>query len=1446
MKMKNILSMLLAVVMVFACVSGLFGTVSVKAADDTDDGEEDLKPYEVAAAAALQNAYTSISEKVRRENTAGYTRLVATSADGSYEFHANVYTGEVYYKNTKTGQFLSTNPASLSSVATAQKPLALSQLSVKYMDLTGTTATMVSFTEAAQRGQVTIKQIRNGIRVEYTIGRTDTNYLLPGWITEDRFESLILTPICNYILQIISDEAYEDVDIEVLQNKYAEYVAEYEENPKLHAESYADQYALLSVGDEYGVDLTDSTYSKAANIAYFQYMRIRATYALQDPNDLADGSDAKIELLAKYKICSQVDKDTGKFYVIYTVDDTLPDKSKKLYESYIKTYCAETYTYDDKAYDTEETGYVSTDEAPAFFRMALEYSIADDGTLSVRLPANSIRYDSTNFTLLSVDVLPFFGAGNVNDEGYAFYPDGSGALLEFSDLRSQVSAGSLTNRVYGEDYVYYKISAKHQESIRMPVYGIVDTSKRTTQITELDYDRVTGEIIETKKDIVTSETTGFVAYLTEGEALASLTVAFGGSSAHNYTSIYPTYTPTPTDSYKLVDAISVSTDATEWTVASKKKYTDNFTIQIQMLSDTAKAAEAGITNYYEASWIGMAQAYRDFIWKGKNSFTSADVSDSLPLYIESFGTVKATDKILSIPVTVDKALTTFDDVITMYKELSAYKTDCEAKAAEYTQKAAAARNENNIILAEEYEKTAAEYAEKAAASSDMSNIKFKLTGFANGGMTATYPNKVKWMKSVGGARGFEKLLNYAANDTNGKLGIYPEFEFSYVANKKSFDGISLKADAARSVDNRYASQAVYDCVYQTFTTYFHVLMSPDAIAKHYAKFTKSYSKNKGVTGISASSLGSDLNSSFSEDNPQNREDSKSILSDVLADMKEEYGSVMISGGNAYTLKFADHIIDIPLDSSNYKYSSRTIPFIGMVLHGYVNYAGGATNEAGDSKYQLLRSIENGASLYYILSYANTTILKDDLLLNTYYSIRYDIWVDDLARQYHTLNSAIGSLQTYLIQNEISVIAERIPDSAELTRYRKLLTDNAVLALQTAITDARDNAYRDMRFQNTMKVLFENKDLIGNAQNLYAEKLAAAKLLYDAINDETLDSENGGTWKQLRDDVAAYQSAVDEAGDNATAEQLLRLEAAKLRLSYNIDLATQAYSAYNTDTANGVYNEELLIGAAEEIVTSSWGTLSDSEKALLKNMYDVYKAGGTWANQIGKTVTVSVDRNAVLNSVKAAYDAQTKYFTEAALLDFHTALAGAIDEAIASYYAEFVNAYIETLTYTSQNGQPVYETLTTYEYAALRDALVRFYVAKTEEATQANVEAFVKNFLNNANGNSEELTNVQKSIIRDTIAYLTGAGFAGDKVVDLTAIEVTPDIIFTEEDATDAEYVGTPYTVNDDSVVMVIYESADKTQRKGFILNYNVFDVTVRYNGTVYTISSYGFATVNLD
>ena len=160
-------------------------------------------------------------------------------------------------------------------------------------------------------------------------------------------------------------------------------------------------------------------------------------------------------------------------------------------------------------------------------------------------------------------------------------------------------------------------------------------------------------------------------------------------------------------------------------------------------------------------------------------------------------------------------------------------------------------------------------------------------------------------------------------------------------------------------------------------------------------------------------MGESLSSDFDEDEPYNREDSKVLTKKLLTLISEQNSKVMISGGNSFTLPYVTDIVNIPLDDSGYKYSAASIPFIGMVLHGYLDFSGDAINLAGDYRYQVLKTLENGASPYFTLAIENTSELKKynfSYELSGYYSIRYNIWLEDVVNTYRELNNALSDVK----------------------------------------------------------------------------------------------------------------------------------------------------------------------------------------------------------------------------------------------------------------------------------------------------------------------------------------------------------------------------------------------------------------------------------------------------
>lgn len=993
MKKSRIISAFLTLVMALGPM-----TVGVDAAweDKVDDNGDPIIDY-------LTKEYKTPEDKL--------ADMVLLREGFGYELWYEEFTGEVALRDTATGQVLFTNPYDLGtatvpgggSPSNSVKQSLLSQLQIKYLD-NDQEKTMDSYVEAALRGQIIQKNIKNGIRVEYAIGEEQTTRLVPRLIEKSRFETLILDNI--------TDEFWKG--------------------------------------------------------------KVNSFYEVKDPYDPTLTERQLTEMLSQFPITEEM--------AVRVCDPNITAKELRTVEDLIKQYCPN-YTYEELEYDHSLTNYTGDDAAPPRFRMALEYTLNETG-MDVRLPANGISFDETAYQFQTVAMLPYFGAGNNDSTGYTFIPDGSGALVRFEDIKGR--SYNIGNNIYGEDYAYHEIAGQHSEVMRWPVYGIVTNFNKEVTPDETEADTSGSDSTSSPSDTETEEGTGeettgteeetttepqgvfydngFLAVITEGDSLARLMDTHGGNT-HPYNAVYAQFTPRPSDKYNLADSISVSGNAT-WTVTSKRKYTGSYRIKYIMLRDKEICEEKGIDDYYPADYIGMATAYRDYLTQTGVLSKLENTKEDIPLYVESFGTIETTERVASFPVTVDTPLTTFENIKTMHDEL---------------------------------------------VSLGVPNVNFKLTGFANGGMEPTMPYRLKWVKAVGGDDGFQDLVEYAAaND----FDIFPDFNFVYMQHEDTFDGFSMSKHAIKTIDDRYTSRRAYDAATQSFDRSFQIAVSPIFYDYFYDTFGPNYAAY-GNDSIAVSSLGTDLNSDFDEDDPYHREDNKLYTVELLSRISEDVPNVMVEGGNAYALQYADVITDMSLSSSRFVNASESVPFIGMVLHGSKVFTGTATNMEGDINEAILRAIENGATMNFILSYQNTSKLKEDMNMSSYYSVAYDIWKDDIAKYYSTLNDATRDLQTsYIVDHEFLKEAERIPDEDELEADR--IAAELAAATDTESAQAKEESQ-------------------ARAERL-AERLARQNGTYVEPEDEGTDvGDETADDAALDEGAADAENEADTAGDAAAAE-----------------------------------------------------------------------------------------------------------------------------------------------------------------------------------------------------------------------------------------------------------------------------------------------------------------------
>ena len=187
------LSAVLALLMLVGSFSlGVFADddTSSSAGSSTDSaatGEEEsnVDQNEVKARQYVNTVYEAREEKL-------YTMTLMQRAYG-YELYLDEFSGEVACKNLLTGDIVFTNPYDVGSSPSSRqiKEQLLSQIMLTFSDSTGSKTEFNSFKDAASKGQIRTKNLRNGVRVEYSLGDEEVRYLVPQYIKKERYETLI-------------------------------------------------------------------------------------------------------------------------------------------------------------------------------------------------------------------------------------------------------------------------------------------------------------------------------------------------------------------------------------------------------------------------------------------------------------------------------------------------------------------------------------------------------------------------------------------------------------------------------------------------------------------------------------------------------------------------------------------------------------------------------------------------------------------------------------------------------------------------------------------------------------------------------------------------------------------------------------------------------------------------------------------------------------------------------------------------------------------------------------------------------------------------------------------------------------------------------------------------------------------------------------------------------
>ena len=120
-------------------------------------------------------------------------------------------------------------------------------------------------------------------------------------------------------------------------------------------------------------------------------------------------------------------------------------------------------------------------EKEADFEIPVKITLFKD-RVSAEILTDKIKENGST-QIVSISLMPFFGAGSETDEGYIFIPDGSGAIINFNNNKGNYY--QYNEAVYGRDSALSLAYEKTvTEKIHLPVFGIKKNKKSFLAVIE--------------------------------------------------------------------------------------------------------------------------------------------------------------------------------------------------------------------------------------------------------------------------------------------------------------------------------------------------------------------------------------------------------------------------------------------------------------------------------------------------------------------------------------------------------------------------------------------------------------------------------------------------------------------------------------------------------------------------------------------------------------------------------------------------------------------------------------------------------------------------------------------------------------------------------------------------------------------------------------------------
>ncbi len=423
------------------------------------------------------------------------------------------------------------------------------------------------------------------------------------------------------------------------------------------------------------------------------------------------------------------------------------------------------------------------------------------------------------------------------------------------------------------------------------------------------------------------------------------------------------YLGKPNGNYYTTFADFIVTDCESY--INETAVSTNWTKKMFYLYEKTPFKDDILVSYYclseeNASYSGMAEIYRKHLFGDKEPKTLQDTA----INISTVGSAMAKDSFLGFEYSAETVFTNYSQNIEILKELK--KNGCE-------------------------------------------NVSLFLMGWQEDGLDAEISDSLNPSGALGGKSGFKELLEYC--DSN-KISLGADNNISYSYTSSTFGDFNKKSDAVRSLDYEYAQK--FDTTVDVKKESGKYILSANRYQGLFDGLIKS-SEDYPSLNLSYGDMGSNLTANYSKDSSLSRSQSMQHTLKALKTLKKK---AVFNGANAYVLNYASSIQNLTNINSDLDGESYAVPFVQMVLNGFVNYNSEPINLKDNPKKELLKCIEGGSVPTIMVAYENVSELKETNHTQ-YYAINYSILKSDIKEYYDYLNKYSSAIRnSSIIKHEV--------------------------------------------------------------------------------------------------------------------------------------------------------------------------------------------------------------------------------------------------------------------------------------------------------------------------------------------------------------------------------------------------------------------------------------------